>query len=90
MYQRTKKFIKDHWFKILVLLFIVSLFCTGGSIALATPEVAASIQAGELAEVGTAIEYTVGGFTYLWNILMSIVGLIPGLGGIVKKIMIGV
>lgn len=90
MYQRAKKFIKDHWFKILVLLFIVSLFCTGGSTALATPEVAAAIQAGELAGVGTAIEYTVGGFAYLWNVLLSIVGLIPGLGGIVRKIMIGV
>lgn len=90
MYQRAKKFIKDHWFKILVLLFIVSLFCTGGSTALATPEVAAAIQAGELAGVGATIEYTVGGFAYLWNVLLSIVGLIPGLGGIVSKIMIGV
>ena len=90
MYQRSKKFIKDHWFKILVLLFIVSLFCIGGSTALATPEVAAAIQAGELAGVGTAIEYTVGGLAYLWNVLLSIVGLIPGLGGIVSKIMIGV
>ena len=88
--KRTKEFVKKHWFKMVVLVFIISLFCTGGSTALAAPEVAGAVQAGELAGVGKSIVYAAGGLGYLWNALLSVIGVIPGLGSIVRKLMIGV